>query len=134
MRALGLAAQVEFLGWVAGEAKQAQLAQADVFVLPSYNEGLPVSLLEAMAYGVPVISTRVGGIPELVRDGIDGFLIEPGDRAALEDRLRRLAEDARLRQTMGDAARADIARRFDVARMVADTHAVYEACLREARG
>ena len=129
VRALGLAAQVELLGWVAGEAKQAQLAQADVFVLPSYNEGLPVSLLEAMAYGVPVISTRVGGIPELVRDGIDGFLIEPGDRAALEDRLRRLAEDARLRRTMGDAARARILAEFSEAAVLPALESMYARLL-----
>lgn len=129
VHALGLGDTVEVLGWVAGEAKQALLAQADVFVLPSYNEGLPVSVLEAMSYGVPVISTRVGGIPELVRDGVDGFLIDAGDRAALEDRLLRLAGDAALRRALGDAARARIEAEYSEAAVLPVLEAMYAQVL-----
>ena len=70
---------VAFKGWVTGEAKQQLLRTADVFILPSYYEGLPVSVLEAMSYGKPVISTSVGGIPEIVRQGFNGILNKPGD-------------------------------------------------------
>lgn len=108
----GLTDAVEMLGWVAGDAKETQLSIADVFVLPSYNEGLPISLLEAMSYGVPVISTRVGGIPELIRNGVDEYLIEAGDQEALEDRLGRLAADVELRHQMGEAARERVATGF----------------------
>lgn len=125
IREHGLADAVEMLGWVAGEAKEQQLSTADVFVLPSYNEGLPISLLEAMSYGVPVISTRVGGIPELVRDGIDGYLIEAGDQAALEDRLGRLASDAALRSRMGEAARHRVATVFSDAVVLPVLEAIF---------
>ncbi len=129
VRELGLTDTVEVLGWVSGEAKRALLAQADVFVLPSYNEGLPVSVLEAMSYGVPVISTRVGGIPELVREGVDGYLIDAGDRAALEDRMLRLVGDAALRRAMGDAARARIEAEYSEAAVLPVLEAMYAQVL-----
>ncbi len=106
---LGASDHIRFAGWVSGGEKAALLRAADVYVLPSHNEGLPVSLLEAMSWGVPVISTRVGGIPELVTDGVDGLLIDAGDRKALEDALTRLASDVELRRAMGAAARARVA-------------------------
>ena len=109
---LGLGDSVEFLGWVGGERKNELLAAADVFVLPSYNEGLPISLLEAMSWGVPVVSTTVGGIPELIRDGTDGFLIEAGDVPALTRSLVELAGDAALRERMGRAGRAQVMESF----------------------
>lgn len=74
---------VEFKGWVSGHEKHRLMLDADVFILPSFSEGMPVSVLEAMSYGLPVISTRVGGIPEIVQSDINGKLIEPGDHDAL---------------------------------------------------
>lgn len=109
---LGLSDHVEFLGWVGGEGKDALLASADIFVLPSYNEGLPISLLEAMSWEIPVVSTTVGGIPELIRDGEDGFLIEAGDVPALTRALERLAADPALRARMGLAGRRQVADAF----------------------
>lgn len=102
---LGLDGCVELLGWISGSQKDSLLAKADVFVLPSYNEGLPISILEAMSWGVPVISTTVGGIPELVREGCDGFLISPGDVSSLATRLEMLFDDRELRMKMGRFAR-----------------------------
>ena len=75
---MGIADRVVFPGWVGAEDAQALLASAGVFVLPSYNEGLPVAVLEAMATGVPVVTTRVGAIPDLGIDGQAGFLIDAG--------------------------------------------------------
>ena len=109
---LGLTSRVSLMGWVNGEAKLALLRSADFYVLPSHNEGLPVSLLEAMSWGLPLISTRVGGIPELVRDGVDGILVEPGDVPALAAAISRLAGDADLRFRMGQAARARVEAHF----------------------
>ena len=109
---LGLGDSVEFLGWVGGDRKNELLAAADIFVLPSYNEGLPISLLEAMSWGVPVVSTTVGGIPELIRDGTDGYLIEAGDVPALARRLAELAGDPDLRRRMGRAGREQVAESF----------------------
>lgn len=104
-RELGIADRVELLGWVTGEEKDKYLRQASVFVLPSYNEGLPMAVLEAMAYGIPVVATPVGGIPEAITDGVEGFLVPPGDEVALADRLQRLLSDPALRDHMGRAAR-----------------------------
>jgi glycosyltransferase involved in cell wall biosynthesis len=123
--ALGLSDSADLLGWIAGDDKNALLATADVFILPSYNEGLPISLLEAMSYGVPVISTRVGGIPELVRDGIDGYLIEPGDQAGLAQALARLATDGDLRRRMGHAARERVMAKFSDAAVLPLLEAIY---------
>lgn len=75
----GLQDMVKFEGWVVGEKKLQMLNWADVFILPSFNEGLPVSILEAMSYGLPIISTPVGGIPEVVEIGRNGILVTPGN-------------------------------------------------------
>ena len=77
------------------------LGAMDIFVLPSLNEALPIVILEAMAVGLPVVATRVGGVPEIVQDGATGLLVAPGDEAALLDALSRLAEDPALRRQAG---------------------------------
>ena len=97
----GLQENVRFAGVVTGQAKRELLQNADVFILPSYNEALPVSILEAMAWGLPVVTTRVGAIPELITDGENGFLVEPGDVEALVNRLRDLSRSPDLRRSMG---------------------------------
>lgn len=103
--ALDIGGHVELLGWVKGEDKSRLFNEAVIYVLPSYNEGLPMSVLEALAHGLPVVSTLVGGIPEAVCDGEQGFLVVPGDVQALSNRLDRLLADPTLRQHMGEAAR-----------------------------
>jgi glycosyltransferase involved in cell wall biosynthesis len=105
---LGLNDAVHLLGWVRGDAKQEYLRKARVFFLVSYDEGLPMSLLEAMSYGRPVITSPVGGIPELVNDGIEGFLVKPGDVEAITEKLRKLFSDSELCQKMGAAGRKRI--------------------------
>lgn len=74
---------VKFAGWVNGEKKAELLNKCDVYILPSYFEALPISILEAMSYGKPVISTYIGGIPEIVKPGFNGWLFQPGDKGAL---------------------------------------------------
>jgi glycosyltransferase involved in cell wall biosynthesis len=91
------------------------LAAADVFVLSSASEGMPISVLEAMAAGLPVVASRVGGVPELVIDGETGLLVAPGDAYELAEALRRLFADAGLRQRLGDAGHVRVRERFDVA-------------------
>ena len=78
---------VFFPGWVSGEEKERWFQESDLFLLPSYNEGMPMAVLDAMGYGLPVISTNVGGIPQLVFDGKNGFLCEPGDIANFADKI-----------------------------------------------
>jgi glycosyltransferase involved in cell wall biosynthesis len=94
-----------FLGQVTGRAKLELFLRASVFVLPSKFENMPYALLEAMSTGLPVVTTPVGAIPELVEEGINGFFIQPGDYYALADRIVRLLEDAPLRATMAQANR-----------------------------
>jgi glycosyltransferase involved in cell wall biosynthesis len=109
---LGIAAQVQLLGWIQGADKERVLAQSMLYVLPSYHEGLPMSILEAMAAGMPILSTVVGGIPEAVTDGVEGFLIEAGDVAALADRMQRILADPLLARRMGEAARRKVETTF----------------------
>ncbi|MEJ6002090.1 glycosyltransferase family 4 protein [Paucibacter soli] len=100
---LGLGARLVLPGWVVGERKQALLARAAVFVLPSHFEGVPIGMLEAMAWGVPVVATRVGGIPETLGEGA-GWLLDKGDVAALTAALREALdrpEDAAARGAVG---------------------------------
>jgi len=92
---------VEYAGWVHGPAKHHLLSTCDVLILPSYNEGLPISILEAMSYSKPIISTTVGGIPEIVKNGVNGFLTAPGDQHALEKHIHQLLYDTTLQQQMG---------------------------------
>ena len=75
-------------GWVSGDKKEECLNWANVFILPSYYEGLPISILEAMSYGMPVISTTVGGIPEIVKNGENGFTVTPGNKEQIWDAIR----------------------------------------------
>ncbi len=111
-RRLGIERNVTFAGWVGGQEKLKLLSEADIFVLPSHNEGLPVSLIEAMSWSVPVVSTRVGGIPELVRDGEDGLLFQAGDRTALAAAILKLAGNRAARNSIGLSARERIEKHF----------------------
>lgn len=105
---LCLAKNVELVGWVSGAAKLALLQQSGIYVLPSYSEGLPMSVLEAMATGLVVVSTRVGGIPEAVTDGREGILIQAGDVQSLAEALEGLLNHEEMRQRMGIAGRKKI--------------------------
>jgi len=97
-----------------GEAKNNFLRTADIFVLPSYAEGLPISLLEAMANGLPVIVTPVGGIPAVITDYQEGILVRPGQVEELVNALNILIEDSHLRQEMGIAARKRCEEQFGI--------------------
>lgn len=109
----GLADRVELLGWVDGHRKAQAFVDADVYCLPSYNEGLPMSILEAMAASLPVVSTPVAGIPEAVVEGVTGHLVSPGDVAGLADRLAGLLADPGRRMAWGAASRRLAVERFD---------------------
>jgi glycosyltransferase involved in cell wall biosynthesis len=101
----------------------------DVFVLPSGNEGTPVTAIEALASGCPVVATRVGGVPDVVRDGDDGFLVEPGAVEQLAHRLYRLAADPDLRSRMGESGRTRVLRRYSVDRLIDDVDRLYRELL-----
>lgn len=111
VRELGIHDRVLIRGWCDAPGRERLLERAGLFVLPSHVEGSPMSLLEAMACGCAVVATRVGGIPDTVRDGANGLLVAPGDVAGLAAALARLLDDRALATRLGTAARATIARR-----------------------
>lgn len=123
--ALGVTQQVELLGWVQGEQKLGLLDSCRIYVLPSYMEGLPMSILEAMAHGVPVIATAIGGIPDAIEDGVEGYLLAPGDAAGLADCIERLLNDAALAQRMGAAGRRKVERHFCAAAVMPQLETMY---------
>lgn len=103
----------------------------DALVLPSGNEGTPVSVIEALAAARPVVATRVGGTPDVVRDGVDGFLVELGDVASIAARLADLAADRERWARMGAAGKEHVRERYAVGRLVADTERLYRSLLAE---
>jgi glycosyltransferase involved in cell wall biosynthesis len=128
---LGVVRDTLFLGYQEDVAPY--YAAFDALVLPSGNEGTPVSAIEALAAGRPVVATRVGGVPDVVRDGTDGFLVEVGATDDLADRLGRLARDPVLRERMGKEGRARVLPRYAVDRLVDDVDRLYRSLLEAAR-
>jgi|KBSMisStandDraft_5_1062788.scaffolds.fasta_scaffold127993_2 glycosyltransferase involved in cell wall biosynthesis len=111
---LGVSERVELPGWLGPESKSAALAASTIFLLPSYSEGMPMALLEAMSWGVPVIATPVGGIPQIVKHEANGLLIPPKDVGALTTAIERLLQDPALRIRLGSAARTTIVSGFSL--------------------
>ena len=128
-RSLGLAEVVTFSGLRADVPEI--LAALDVFVLPSLWEGMPNAVLEAMAAGLPVVATAVGGTPEAVVDRVTGLLVPPHDPDALARAIERLLGDPSLRREMGRAGRERVGRHFSIDQTVRRTQALYETVLRE---
>jgi glycosyltransferase involved in cell wall biosynthesis len=113
---LGIDDCVSFAGWCSQENLQTLLAQSDACVLASFAEGVPVVLMEAMAVGVPCIAPRINGIPELIRDGIDGRLFTPSNVGELVASIREITSDSRLRRAMTNASRERIGEKYDFAK------------------
>jgi len=126
-REQGLAGRVHFLG-TRHDIPQL-LAAMDLFVLSSFWEGMPNAVLEAMATGLPVVATAVGGTPEVVVDGVTGLLVPPRDPVALAQAIERLLADPELRHRMGQAGRERVEQHFSVEQMVRKTEALYEELL-----
>jgi glycosyltransferase involved in cell wall biosynthesis len=124
---LGIVRSSYFVGYQSDVAGYYRLF--DAFVLPSVNEGTPVSAIEALASGTPVVANRVGGVPDVVTDGVDGFLVEPGDVESAADRLAELASDPELRARLGESGRREMFERYSVSRLVDDVDRLYRALL-----
>ncbi|MBA3382638.1 MAG: glycosyltransferase, partial [Actinobacteria bacterium] len=124
---LGIARHCYFVGYQSDVAGYYRLF--DVFLLPSVNEGTPVSAIESLASGTPVVANRVGGVPDVVRDGMDGFLVEAGDTDAAAASLAKLAADPELRARLGASGRARVLGRYSVERLVDDVDRLYRSLL-----
>jgi glycosyltransferase involved in cell wall biosynthesis len=120
---------IYFLGWRSDIPHV--LSCIDIFVLPSLHEGMPNVILEAMAAGLPVVATNVGGTPEVVVDGETGFLVPPRDPKALADAIVRLINDPELRKRFGQAGRERIEKHFTIQETVRKTEALYSRLLKE---
>lgn len=131
---LGLGGHVEVLGWVAGEQKTAQFARSQIYVLPSYHEGLPMGMLEAMAFAKAVVVTPVGGVPEAVEQGVHGLLVEPGDVAGLTAALMSLMSDPLYQQRLGAAARARVEAGYATPYVLAHLESIYEQVIEQPEG
>jgi glycosyltransferase involved in cell wall biosynthesis len=125
--ALGVAERLEITGWV--NDPRDWLLRFDVLAVPSLWEGMPLAILEAMHAGLPVVASDVGSVAEAVVDGQTGFVVPPGDDAALVDRLRRLQTDPELRRRMGEMARSVAVDRFTVTTMARGYETVYRDLL-----
>jgi colanic acid/amylovoran biosynthesis glycosyltransferase len=123
---LGIHGQVDFLGAVGQDQLRDLYERATAFCLPSFGEGVPVVLMEAMAMEVPVVTTRIAGIPELVEDGRSGFVVAPGHLDDLADRLQQVLENPELRRELGAAGRAKVMAEFDAERSAEQLFALFE--------
>jgi glycosyltransferase involved in cell wall biosynthesis len=118
--------RVAWLGHVPWQKLVEWYRRATIFVMPSYYETFGISCLEAMAFGLPVVATRAGGLPEVVEDGVTGLLVPPGDAPALAAAIRRLLGDPDLRRRLGQGGRERVVAEFTAARVVRETLSVYE--------
>ncbi len=125
----GLNPQIIFEGWQNPEAVRALYRQADVFVLPSFAEGIPVVLMEAMAMEIPCVASRITGIPELIRDSTDGLLVTPSSEEELAQAMARLMDDPKLRMQLGKSARQQILDNYDLRRNIAQLGSIFREFL-----
>jgi glycosyltransferase involved in cell wall biosynthesis len=121
---LGLTNRVHFLGLRTDIPDV--LGAADIFVLGSDYEGNPLSVIEAMAAGLPIVSTAVGGVPELLQNGKEGFIVQPGNADGLSEAMVTLLNDSNLRRMMGVAAAVRAKAKFDVSAMVRAYEQLYD--------
>lgn len=126
---LGVEGQVDFLGWVNGEKKDKAFKQASVFCLPSYAEGFPMAVLDAWAYGLPVVTTPVGGVPDVAVDGENMLLFNPGDIDALAEKLDFMMSDEILRDKLSAASTKFAAEEFNLSTITQQIGEIYESLM-----
>lgn len=117
---------VEFPGWVRGDMKDKLLREADVFFLPSYNEGMPMSVLDAMGYGMPVVSTNVGGIPKIVHNGENGYCCKPGDVNTMSLMIIKLLMNQRIREKAEERSVVIVKEKYSLEAHINQIEILYE--------
>ncbi len=130
--ASGVKDRIELCGYFSGDAHRL-ISGFDIYVFPSLHEGFPYSILEAMRAGCAIVSTAVGGIPEALRDGVDGLLIEPASAKAIEIAVERLIKDRRLAERLGMNARSRFKADFTLAEMETRVRKAFDEAIREER-
>ncbi len=126
---LGLADVISYEGWADAEKKASLLNASDIYFLPSHNEGVPISILEGMTYGLPVIATPVGGVASVVHEGENGLLVPPGDIDRMYQAIMTLASDPELRKSMGVRS-LEISRDYLVENVKKELDAFYDRLLK----
>lgn len=123
---LGVAANCEFIGWVKGEGKDKVFRESSIYCLPSKNEGMPMSVLEAMSYGIAAVSTPVGGVPQVISDGVDGLLFPVDDVDALVEKLALLMGDEQYKRRIGEQGRVRIKEAFSLEAFMHRIGSIYD--------
>ena len=113
-RELGIGGNCRFTGWVTGKQRESLFAENSIYCLPSKNEGMPMSVLEAMAHGLATVATPVGGVPQVIEDEVNGAIVPVGDDLRLAQTLISLMDDQMLKERLGHAGRARIEREFSM--------------------
>lgn len=129
VRELNIEHRIAYIGWIDGEQKRLFMSKSMINCLPSYNEGLPMTILETMAAGIPNISTNIASIPEVIKDGANGFLITPGDIDSLVDRLYRLINNNCLRESFSIASYELVSSNFSLDSNIAKLKSIYMSLL-----
>ncbi|MDI6449528.1 glycosyltransferase family 4 protein [Anaerobaca lacustris] len=124
---LGLLDKIHFPGWLDDSALREAYSGAHIYCLPSYVEGVPMSVLEAMVFSLPVVTCPVGGVPDVVRDGVHGVWIQPGDIPGIADALKRLIGDRDERERMGQAGRREVLNGYSTARVSGELMELYRS-------
>jgi len=122
-----LSSKIKILGWIDEKKKHKLLVDSDVYLLPSYNEGLPISIIEAMAFSLPIISTNVGGIPTIVKNNVDGYLIKPGNVNELSKKMSDLISNPNKRIKFGRLSYEIVSKEFNIQKIMKRLEEVYNS-------
>lgn len=117
---------ITFPGWIRDNEKEKYLYEADVFFLPSYNEGMPMCILDAMGCGLPVVSTKVGGISKIVWQGINGFIHQPGDKEGMAKSIIEILTDENIRKNFGNESQKIAEQHFSLKKHIKQISNIYE--------
>ena len=124
-----ISSQVEFVGWVTGKSKENLFSRASIFCLPSYAEGFSVAVLDACAYGIPIVTTRVGGMPDIIQDGVNGMLFEAGDVSYLASLIEKLIVSPNIRNQLAEQSLELAKNVFSLKRIDEEIQRLYQSLL-----
>ena len=130
-KALEIGECITDLGWISGKEKQKYLRMCDIFVLPSYFEGQPVSILEAMAYECAIVASKTGDIPQMIIEGETGLFAMPKDAQSLKENLIRLLDDFTLCKKLGENARKKVEAEFSIDNNMRKLISIYKDVLKK---